>query len=83
VAGGGHVSELAEVSPRPLRLQVWIRPEQIVDEGILLSRHQASDHYIARLTQVLAQLLGTAATWEPAEEDGRAAGTPQTARSPA
>ncbi len=36
---------------------VWIEAEQIMEEGILLSRHQNSDHYTARLTSALEQLV--------------------------
>lgn len=32
---------------------VWIKREHIVEEGILLSRHQNSDHYIHRLKNAL------------------------------
>lgn len=41
---------------------VWVAPEQLTAEGILLSRHQASDHYTARLTAVLSELAGMPAT---------------------
>jgi hypothetical protein len=39
---------------------VWVGAEQIMEEGILLSRHQTSDHSTARLTCVLDQLAGHA-----------------------
>ena len=35
---------------------VWIEAEQIMEEGIMLSRHQTNDHYTARLREVMAQL---------------------------
>ena len=35
---------------------VWIEAEQIMEEGIMLSRHQTNDHSTARLREVMAQL---------------------------
>lgn len=36
---------------------VWIHPRQIIEEGILLSNHQASDHYSQRLLGVLSHII--------------------------
>ena len=48
---------------------VWVAPEQLTAEGILLSWHQASDHYTARLTAVLGEVasLGAAAQQQAAD----------------
>ncbi len=37
---------------------VWVRHCCLIDEGILVSRHQSSDHSIARLRNVFAELAG-------------------------
>ncbi|KAL6766765.1 hypothetical protein ACKKBG_A37265 [Auxenochlorella protothecoides x Auxenochlorella symbiontica] len=37
---------------------VWVSHRCLIDEGILVSRHQSSDHSIARLRSVFAELAG-------------------------
>ncbi len=47
---------------------VWVeRSEQLIEEGILLSSRQASDHYTARLLGVLGELSKRAAADEPCQ----------------
>lgn len=51
---------------------VWIeQSEQLIEEGILLSQRQASDHYTARLMQVLGELTRQAPTAQQAAQEGR------------
>ena len=40
---------------------VWVLPERVVEEGILLSTTQATDHYTATLRDVLARVAAAAA----------------------
>ncbi|PRW33020.1 ubiquitin-like modifier-activating enzyme ATG7 isoform X1 [Chlorella sorokiniana] len=51
---------------------VWVQAEALMSEGILLSSHQASDHYTARLTQVLEDLTGRPTTQQQAQEEHHA-----------
>jgi hypothetical protein len=37
---------------------VWVARGQVVEEGIVLSRHQASDHYTQRLMRALEEEAG-------------------------
>ncbi|GAB4813514.1 hypothetical protein N2152v2_000560 [Parachlorella kessleri] len=46
-------SRLRDVKGRESWDAVWIEAEQVMEEGILLSRHQTNDHSTARLREPL------------------------------